>query len=57
VARAPHLKPGERAPASGTYLEHNVFGSSTGREVNVNQRRAAAAIAAWLYVATCFAIG
>jgi hypothetical protein len=37
VTRAPHLEPGELAPASGTYQEHNVFGSPTGRQVDIDE--------------------
>ena len=28
---APHLRPGDLAPATGTYQEHNVFGTETGQ--------------------------
>ena len=31
-----HLKPGEPAPATGTYSEHNVFGTPTGNWIDVN---------------------
>jgi hypothetical protein len=37
MARAPHLEHGEPAPATGVYLEHNVFGSPTGRQAVVNK--------------------
>jgi hypothetical protein len=32
-----HLKPGALAPATGTYEEHNVFGTPTGNRVDVNK--------------------
>jgi hypothetical protein len=32
-----HLKPGAPAPATGTYEEHNVFGTPTGNRVDVNK--------------------
>jgi hypothetical protein len=32
-----HLKPGAPAPATGTYEEHNVFGTRTGNRVDVNE--------------------
>jgi hypothetical protein len=31
-----HLKPGAPAPATGTYEEHNVFGTPTGNRADVN---------------------
>ncbi len=36
MSRGPHLKPGELAPATGGYQEHNVFGTPTDRRVDVN---------------------
>jgi hypothetical protein len=33
VSREPHLRPDDLAPATGTYQEHNVFGTATGRTV------------------------
>jgi hypothetical protein len=30
------LKPSEQAPATGTYEEHNVFGTPTGHRINVS---------------------
>ena len=33
MSRAPHLRPGDLAPATGAYQEHNVFGTETGRTV------------------------
>ena len=35
MARSPHLKPGELAPTAGAYSEHNVFGSPTGRKLDI----------------------
>ena len=32
-----HLRPGDLAPATGTYQEHNVFGTETGRRVAVKE--------------------
>ena len=34
---APHLGAGPPAPATAVYLEHNVFGTPTGRKVAVNE--------------------
>ena len=30
-----HIRPGEPAPGSGVYQEHNVFGTPTGRRVTL----------------------
>lgn len=32
-----HFKPGEPAPATGIYEEHNVFGAPTGNRIDVNE--------------------
>jgi len=32
-----HLKPGELAPATGAYKEHNVFGTPTGNRIDVTK--------------------
>jgi hypothetical protein len=32
-----HFKPGEPAPATGAYEEHNVFGTPTGNRIDVNK--------------------
>jgi hypothetical protein len=31
-----HLEPGAPAPVTGTYEEHNVFGTPTGNRIHVN---------------------
>jgi hypothetical protein len=37
VSRVPnHLKQGEPPPVTGTYQEHNVFGTPTGKRVGVD---------------------
>jgi hypothetical protein len=37
VARSSHLNPGEIAPTDGAYSEHNVFGTPTGKMVDVRE--------------------
>lgn len=37
VSREPHLRSGDLAPVTGTYQEHNVFGTATGRRAVVKE--------------------
>jgi hypothetical protein len=37
VSHVRHLKPGEPAPATDSYQEHNIFGTPTGKRVDVNE--------------------
>jgi hypothetical protein len=37
VSHLKHLKPGEPAPATDSYQEHNIFGTPTSKRVDVNE--------------------